>query len=220
EQAYYVLHNNHIFHRKAVEPGNYHCIASKEIRLANKFITTPKRPDYAEYYKEISSIYQEIVNYDYEGLSLLKDGFARLESNKDYFQVAREYNVMLFKDGHTNVNVTNGLKNTGPLETNVADLRNLEFVFIYPSREKARDLFQYFRNGLTQYYQGLERFIQIPVSTPDQRTILKYDYNDFEKLPELVSVHLQKLKQELPDKRFFAIVLLAKTKRDQGDSEP
>src|SRR5690606_10962084 len=41
EQAYYVLHNNHIFHRKAVEPGNYHCIASKEIRLANKFITTP-----------------------------------------------------------------------------------------------------------------------------------------------------------------------------------
>lgn len=218
--AYKALVNGHVLHRDILdEKGSYHVLASQEIRIHEKLIARPIFPNYSNYYKEILNVYQALISLDYQGLILLKDGFKQLEKGKDYFPVARNYNVMKFKDGHTNINASNGMKTAGPFENPAIDLKNLEFIFIYPNREKVKELFFCFRNGKTAYYPGLERYVDIPIRQPSKEAVLKYEYNDFENLPELVNKHISSVKEKMPEKIFFAIVLLPKSKKDSNEDE-
>ena len=171
------------------------------------------------YFDEIKKVYEEIISFEYESLLLMKDGFTRLQEHKDYFSVTRSYNVMLFKNGQTNINASNGIKNDGPYAPPSVDVKNLEFIFIYPNSEKAKELFVAFRNGKTVYFPGLERYIDIPIRQPAKELVLKYNYNDFDNLPERVNNHIQSVKQQMPDKVFFAIVLLPKSKKDGDENE-
>lgn len=216
--AYKALVKSHIQHKEDLnENGNYQIVASREIRIKEKLQVTPQFPNYANYFKEISEIYNTLIGYEYQDIILLKSGFKQLIQDRDYFPVARNYNVMIFKDGHTNVNAANGMKYSGPYQVPEIDLKNLEFIFIYPSSEKVTELFNCFRHGKTAYYPGIERYVEIPIRQPSKEVILKYDYNDYEKLPELVKQHVASIKANMPGKIFFAIVLLPKGKKDSDD---
>ncbi len=218
--AYKALVDGHIQHKETLEQNvDYHVLASQEIRINEQLISRPVLPNYSNYFKDISTTYQTLISYEYEGLVLLKDGFKELMSGRDYFPVARDYNVMKFKDGHTNINAANGMKMAGPFKGPSIDLKNLEFIFIYPNKEKVTELFYCFRNGKTAYYPGLERYVDIPIRQPSKEIVLKYDYNNFENLPELVNNHIQSVKEQMPNKIFFAIVLLPKSKKDSSEGD-
>ncbi len=219
QTVYKAFVDGHIIHKESLLNESHPCLASQEVRIHERLISKPQFSNYSAYYDEIKKVYEEVISFQYENLLLMKDGFSRLQENKDYFSVTRSYNVMLFKNGQTNINASNGIKNDGPYSKPEFDIKNLEFVFIYPNSEKAKELFVAFRNGKTSYYPGLERYVEIPIRQPAKELLLKYEYNDFDKLPELVGNHIQSVKKQMPDKVFFAIVLLPKAKKDGGKSE-
>ena len=221
QPVYKALVNGHIIHKENLQEGNYICLASQEVRIQEKLISKPQFPNYGLYYGEIKGVYEQLASLDFQNLVIMKDGFSRLQEGKDYFSVTRSYNVMLFKHNQTNVNAANGMKNDGPYSPPLIDVKNLEFIFIYPntSREKVKELYIAFRNGKTSYFSGLERFVDVPIRQPSGDVILKYDYNDYDKLPELVDTHIKAVKEKIPGKDFFAIVLLPKSKKDENEEE-
>ncbi len=189
-------------------------IASQEVRIQENLVGTPEKPNYPSYYKEILALYNQIISWDYVDLTLMRDGFVRLRPNRDYFSVARSYSVMLFKNGRTNVNPHHGVRQDGVYAPPPFDLKNLEFIFIYPNSEKAKALFLALRNGMGTSYPGLERYVGVPIRKPEQGLILKYNYDQFADLPEMIDAHIRKLRDTMPDKVFFALVLLPKGKKD------
>ncbi|MBL0342916.1 MAG: hypothetical protein IPP71_19815 [Bacteroidetes bacterium] len=213
------LSKGNIIHRDNLTPGTYNCIASQEVRIKENYTSKPTFPNYSSYYLDILKIHNELISLEYESLTLMKDGFSRLEEHKDYFSVARAYNVMVFKNGQTNINAANGMKNDGPFLPPPINLKNLEFIFIYPNSEKAKELFFAFRSGRTSYFPGLERYVEIPIRQPAKELVYKYSYHDYENLPSLARNHIQQVKSLMPDKIFFAIVLLPKSKKDNGNED-
>ena len=212
QPIYKILYNRQIFHKDALSAGSYKLLASQEVRLQEGLNSKPQLPNFSIYFEEITNLYKD-------HLLLMKDGFSRIEEQRDYFSVTRSYNVMQFKHKQTNVNATNGMVNDGPYAPPSIDLSNLEFIFIYPDSDSMKELFLAFRNGKTSYFSGLERFVEIPMRQPSKDVILKYDRNDFEKLPELVEGHINSVKEKMPGKVFFAIVLLPKSKKDETIKE-
>lgn len=219
QPVYKALVNNHIIHREHLTDGSYPSLASQEVRIYEKLMSRPQFPNYSAYYDEIRAIYSEVIELEFGDVIIMRDGFSRLQENKDFFSVTRSYNVMVFKNKQTNVNASNGMRNDGPFAPPEMDLKNLEFIFVYPNSEKAKELFIAFRNGKTSYFPGLERFVEIPIRQPSKELILKYDYTDYEQLPQLVDTHVKSVKQKMPGKSFFAIVLLPKSKKDETIEE-
>jgi hypothetical protein len=207
------IYDGLVIHKDFIGESRVNCIASKEVKVSENLYSSPDRPKYSEYFQTIKNIYYEFLNFTFDGVKLFQDGFRSLEESRDYFQVARTYNVMMFGGGKTDVNVSNGLKKYGPYEAPDALFSNLEFVFIYSSKEKVTELHNNLRYG-KGYFTGLERYVKIPFRAPDKEMILKYESNELDSLPVKVNSMLSELIQKYPNKTFFALVLLPESKKD------
>lgn len=211
--------NGLILHKKKLDEEPVSCLASREVRIAKGLNTSPERPKFSTYYSNISSLYRSLVELSFEGLIFFKNGFRKLEEGRDYFQVARTYNVMVFGGGYSNVNVSNGLKKYGPYLIPEDKFVNLEFVFIYSSKEKVTELHNDLRYG-KGYFSGLERFVKVPFRVPDKSAVLKYEQKEIDNLPNLVDNKFKQLKESFPNKIFFALVLIPESRKDieKGDA--
>lgn len=213
-----VLGNN-VVHKGDIPQGNYRFIASQEKRLAAGIAAKPKFPNYNNYYHSIKTIYSEIIEHHYFGIKLSKDGFIRLQEKRDYFSVARSYNVMLFKNGKTNVNAANGLKLEGPFLPPKIEKGELEFIYIYDNSDRMKALYFDLRNGKSSYFPGLERYVDIPIHQPTKEYLLKYETAQIHILHNQVDGFVKTLRATHPEKKFFAIVLLPQSKKDSVDNQ-
>ncbi len=190
---------------------NYRFLATNSIRLENKLMLTPKPLNYREYFKTINDALNLLLEIDFKDITLSSSGFEELQKEY-YFQVERNYNVMLFKDSHINVNASNGMKFSGPLFVPKDVMEETEFLFIYSSPDKANELFRYLRDGLS-FFPGLERYVGIPVRTPNKNLSLRYD--SYDKLPHLLEKHLEQNSEQIKLKKYVAIVIIPKGKTDK-----
>jgi len=211
EDLSYILSDNKFLVSKSFAPaslGTYKFLATNAIRIKNELILTPTQPNYLEYYKTINDVRKLLLEIQFDGITLSKGGFEEIHRNY-FFLVERNYNVMLFKDSHINVNASNGMKFSGPLFVPEDIKHETEFLFIYSSRDKANELYRYFRDGLS-FFPGLERYVEVPVRTPNKE--LSLQYNEYSELPKILDEHLNKNSEELKLKKYIAIVIIPKGK--------
>ncbi len=207
-----LINEKYLVNKKFVK-GNlksYKFLATNSIRKENNLTVTPKPLSYREYFKNINDALRLLLEIQFDGITLSSSGFEELQQ-KYFFQVERNYNVMLFKDSHINVNASNGMKFSGPLSVPKDVIEETEFLFIYSSRDKANELYRYFRDGLS-FFPGLERYIGIPVRSPDRN--LSFQYDNYSELPALLEKHLNQNSEQLKLKRYVAVVIIPKGKTD------
>lgn len=210
--GYILIDEKYLVNKKLVK-GNLKSnkfLATNSIRKENKLTLTPKPLSYREYFKNINDALKLLLEIQFDGITLSSSGFEELQQ-KYFFQVERNYNVMLFKDSHINVNASNGMKFSGPLSVPKGIIEETEFLFIYSSRDKANELYRYLRDGLS-FFPGLERYVGIPVRSPDRNLSLQYD--NYNELPSLLEKHLNQNSEQLKLKKYVAVVIIPKGKSD------
>ena len=211
--SHILIDKRYLVNKKFVEDdlNNYRFLATNSIRIENKLTLTPKPLSYREYFKNINDALKLLLEIQFEGITLSSSGFEELQQ-KYFFQVERNYSVMLFKDSHTNVNASNGMKFSGPLSVPKDVTEETEFLFIYSSPDKANELFRYLRDGLS-FFPGLERYVGIPVRTPNKNLSLRYD--NYNELPDLLEEHLKQNSEQIKLKKYVAIVIIPQGKTDK-----
>uniref|UniRef100_A0A7V2ZJ72 Protein argonaute n=1 Tax=Ignavibacterium album TaxID=591197 RepID=A0A7V2ZJ72_9BACT len=210
--SYILIDERYLVNKKFINDDlkNYRFLATNSIKIENKLTLTPKPLNYREYFKNINDVLKLLLEIQFEGITLSSSGFEELQQ-KYFFQVERNYSVMLFKDSHTNVNASNGMKFSGPLFVPEDVTEETEFLFIYSSPDKANELFRYLRDGLS-FFPGLERYVGIPVRTPNKDLSLRYD--NYNELPHRLEKHLEQNSEQLKLKKYVAIVIIPKGKTD------
>lgn len=211
--SYILIDEKYLVNKELVNDNisSYRFLATNTLRIKNKLTLPPKSLSYREYFKNINDALKLLLEIQFEGITLSSSGFEELQQ-KYFFQVERNYSVMLFKDSHTNVNASNGMKFSGPLLVPKDVIEETEFLFIYSSPDKANELFRYLRDGLS-FFPGLERYVGIPVRTPNKNLSLRYD--NYDHLPDLLKDHLEKNSEQLKLKKYVAIVIIPKGKTDK-----
>lgn len=210
--GYFLVDEKYLVKKKLVK-GNLKSnkfLATNSIKKENKLTLTPKPLSYREYFKNINDALKLLLEIQFDGITLSSSGFEELQQ-KYFFQVERNYNVMLFKDSHINVNASNGMKFSGPLSVPKDVIDETEFLFIYSSRDKANELYRYLRDGLS-FFPGLERYVGIPVRSPDRNLSLQYD--NYSELPAILEEHLNQNSEQLKLKKYVAVVIIPKGKTD------
>ncbi len=163
-----------LFIRK-VEKIDYHhlkIIANYDIRKIINGFFTPKRLSYKELYNDLKNFYSEyLLDLKSEIFKIQSGGFVYV-NNKDVRRVYNGSNLMVFKDGQTDVNAATGIRNYGPFQPS-PKARDVQFIFIYENSDDANKLYRYLVNGL-KHFPGLQTYVGIPVTLADNDLNLKY----------------------------------------------
>ena len=209
-----------IYHQKrlAEESNPERIIANWEIKNILEIKKEYKKLSYQNNYKQIDDFYKQCL-LNYQGkVKFFKNGFRKLDPKKDYFFVFNDSNLMVFNNGNTNYNISNGLKNHGVYKKAPDErINNLQLIFIYPNKDYANTLYRYLKEGY-KHFPGLQSYIGLPVPRPDTDKSLLY--SDIKNIKNELSKHLVTKFFDKPlYQNYFAFVILPFNSQNASDEE-
>jgi len=162
------------FVKKTCKIGNrpLRVIANRDIKKTIDRITPPTKLSYNRLYNDLKKFYSEhLLDLKSEIFKIQSGGFVYV-SNKDVRRVYHGSNLMVSKNGQTDINAATGMREYGPFQpSRIA--KGVQFIFIYENSDDANKLYKYLTNGL-KHFPGLQTYVGIPTTLADRDLTLKY----------------------------------------------
>lgn len=181
---------NYIKKVKYIKQDSVRVMANNEIKKQISLSVSPKKPSYKSLYNDLKEFYSKyLLDFKNDFFNIQQGDFVHVNNN-DLNRVYKEKNVMVFKDGKTDINAATGMRDYGPFKLS-PKAKDVQFIFIYENSDDANKLYGYFKSGF-RHFPGLQTYIGIPPTRAGD-LVLKYkkeslrkDFDTLlkEKLPE------------------------------------
>jgi hypothetical protein len=147
-----------------------------------KTTSNPKKKFYRDYYSLIKNFVVELAEKLSNEWFTLSTAFSQITATS---MVDFNSNKMVFKGGYEDFATVNGMRDHGPYFI-PDDIKKTHLLFIYPDRESANKLYNYFARGY-RHFPGLESYVGIPAKIFDKK--IAYE-SDLGSLPEKINNEL------------------------------
>ncbi len=168
--------------------------ATDEIKKLCNITTIPKKKFYKEYYELINKFVNNAAKeLNSNGILTLHTNFTKVLKSK-ISTVSFEKNKMIFKGNKEDYSTVNGMRDYGPYKI-PCNIKETQFLFIYPDRESANRLYSYFSRGY-KHFPGIESYVGIPANIYQK----KINYEN-----DSISI-IHKIKDELTESSYSNVV--------------
>jgi len=195
---------------KDIENRPLRIIANNDVKKEIGVSPLPKRVSYVLLYNDLKQFYSEhLLDLKTETLQIQSGGFVHV-NDKDLGRVYQGSNVMVFKNGKTDINASTGMRDYGNYQPSPI-AKDAQFIFIYENSDDANKLYQYFKNGL-RHFPGLQTYVGIPPTLSDLK--LKYERQSLKKnFDQFMANNLPEADYE----NYFVILIGPFEKNNQSD---